>query len=104
MRAIAVLSVLAVFLLSACTCCEDSSTAGGAGGGNATLIKLQVEGMACGVMCPPKIKEDLLTVKGVEDVQVDFETKTATVQITGNVDSDALVKSLREQFTATVKN
>lgn len=104
MRAIAVLSVLAVFLLSACTCCEDSSTAGGAGGGNATLIKLQVEGMACGVMCPPKIKEDLLTVKGVEDVQVDFETKTATVQTTGNVDSDALVKSLREQFTATVKN
>ncbi len=104
MRAIAVLSVLAVFLLSACTCCEDSSTAGGAGGGNATLIKLQVEGMACGVMCPPKIKEDLLTVKGVEDVKVDFETKTATVQITGNVDSDALVKSLREQFTATVKN
>ncbi len=104
MRAIAVLSVLAVFLLSACTCCEDSSTAGGAGGGNATLIKLQVEGMACGVMCPPKIKEDLLTVKGVEDVKVDFETKTATVQTTGNVDSDALVKSLREQFTATVKN
>ncbi|MCH2366200.1 MAG: heavy-metal-associated domain-containing protein [Planctomycetes bacterium] len=104
MRAVAVLSVLAVFLLSACTCCEDSSTAGGAGGGNATLIKLQVEGMACGVMCPPKIKEDLLTVKGVEDVKVDFETKTATVQITGNVDSDALVKSLREQFTATVKN
>ena len=103
MRAIAVLSVLAVFLLSACTC-EDSSTAGGAGGGNATLIKLQVEGMACGVMCPPKIKEDLLTVKGVEDVKVDFETKTATVQTTGNVDSDALVKSLREQFTATVKN
>ena len=104
MRAVAVLSVLAVFLLSACTCCEDSSTAGGAGGGNATLIKLQVEGMACGVMCPPKIKEDLLTVKGVEDVKVDFETKTATVQTTGNVDSDALVKSLREQFTATVKN
>ena len=104
MRAVAVLSVLAVFLLSACTCCEDSSTAGGAGGGNATLIKLQVEGMACGVMCPPKIKEDLLTVKGVEDVKVDFETKTATVQTTGNVDSDALVKSLREQFTATLKN
>ena len=104
MRAVAVLSVLAVFLLSACTCCEDSSTAGGAGGGNATLIKLQVEGMACGVMCPPKLKEDLLTVKGVEDVKVDFETKTATVQTTGNVDSDALVKSLREQFTATVKN
>ena len=104
MRAVAVLSVLAVFLLSACTCCEDSSTAGGAGGGNATLIKLQVEGMACGVMCPPKIKEDLLTVKGVEDVKGDFETKTATVQTTGNVDSDALVKSLREQFTATVQN
>ena len=104
MRAVAVLSVLAVFLLSACTCCEDSSTAGGAGGGNATLIRLQVEGMACGVMCPPKIKEDLLTGKGVEDVQVDFETKTATVKTSGDVESTTLVKSLREQFTATVKN
>ena len=103
MRAIAVLSVLAIFLLSACTC-EDSSTVGGAGGGNATLIKLQVEGMACGVMCPPKIREDLMTVKGVEDVQVDFETKTATVKTSGDVESTALVKSLREQFTATVQN
>ena len=103
MRAIAVLSVLAVFFLSACTC-EDSSTAGGAGGGNATLIKLQVEGMACGVMCPPKIKEDLLTVKGVEEVKVDFETKTATVKTSGDVDSTALVESLRKQFTATVQN
>ena len=104
MRAVAVLSVLAVFLLSACTCCEDSSTAGGAGGGNATLIKLQVEGMACGVMCPPKIRDDLLTVKGVEDVKVDFETKTATVKTSGDVESAALVKSLRKQFTATVQN
>ena len=104
MRAIAVLSVLAVFLLSACTCCEDSSTAGGAGGGNATLIKLQVEGMACGVMCPPKIKEDLMTVKGVQEVNVDYETKTATVTTTGSGDSGALVKALRKQFTATVQN
>ena len=104
MRAVAVLSVLAVFLLSACTCCEDSSTAGGAGGGNATLIKLQVEGMSCDVMCPPNVKEDLMTVKGVEDVKVDFTTKTATVTTTGSVDSGALVKALRKQFTATVQN
>ena len=103
MRAIAVLSVLAIFLLSACTC-EDSSTVGGAGGGNATLIKLQVEGMACGVMCPPKIKEDLMTVKGVQEVNVDYETKTATVKASGEVDSGVLVKSLRKQFTATVQN
>ena len=111
MRAIAVLSVLSVFFLSACTC-EDSAGSGaessaapaGAAAGNATLIKLQVEGMACGVMCPPKIKEDLMTVKGVEEVKVDFETKTATVKTAGDVDSGALVKSLREQFTATVKN
>ena len=104
MRAIAVLSVLAVFFLSACTCCEDSSTVGGAGGGDTTLIKLQVEGMSCDVMCPPNVKKDLMTVEGVEDVKVDFKTKTATVKTSGNVDSDALVKSLREQFTATVEN
>ena len=111
MRAIAVLSVLSVFLLSACTC-EDSAGSGaessaapaGAAAGNATLIKLQVEGMACGVMCPPMIKEDLMTVKGVQEVNVDYETKTATVKASGEVDSGALVKSLRKQFTATVQN
>ena len=73
MRAIAVLSVLGVFLLSACTA-EESGVSIGAnpsGGGETTLIKLQVEGMACGVMCPPKIRDDLMTVKGVEEVKVE---------------------------------
>jgi copper chaperone CopZ len=99
MRALAVFSVVAILFLSACTS-EDSAV----GSGDTALIKLQVEGMACGVMCPPKIKDDLMTVKGVEEVKVDFETKTATVKTSGDVDSGALVKSLREQFTATVKN
>ncbi len=99
MRVLAVFSVVAILFLSACTS-EDSAV----GSGDTALIKLQVEGMACGVMCPPKIKEDLMTVKGVEEVKVDFETKTATVTTSGDVDSGALVKSLREQFTATVKN
>ncbi len=99
MRALAVFSVVAVLFLSACTS-EDSAV----GSGDTALIKLQVEGMACGVMCPPKIKEDLLTVKGVEEVKVDFETKTATVKTSGDVDSTALVESLRKQFTATVQN
>ncbi|MEE3054658.1 MAG: heavy metal-associated domain-containing protein [Planctomycetota bacterium] len=106
MRAVAVLSVLAVFFLSACTCEEAGVSIGAnpSGGGETTLIKLQVEGMACGVMCPPKIRDDLLTVKGVEDVKVDFETKTATVKTSVDVESAALVKSLRKQFTATVQN
>ena len=99
MRALAVFSVVAVLFLSACTS-EDSA----GGSGDTALIKLQVEGMACGVMCPPKIKEDLMTVKGVEEVKVDFETKTATVKTSGDVDSTALVESLRKQFTATVQN
>ena len=99
MRALAVFSVVAILFLSACTS-EDSAV----GSGDTALIKLQVEGMACGVMCPPKIKEDLMTVKGVEEVKVDFETKTATIKTSGDVESGALVKSLREQFTATVKN
>ncbi len=99
MRALAVFSVVAVLFLSACTS-EDSAV----GSGDTALIKLQVEGMACGVMCPPKIKEDLMAVKGVEEVKVDFETKTATVKTSGDVDSTALVESLRKQFTATVQN
>ncbi len=111
MRAIAVLSVLSVFLLSACTTDDSAGTdgsgsaaTGGAAAENTTLIKLQVEGMACGVMCPPKIKEDLMTVNGVQEVTVDYETKTATVKASDGVDSDVLVKSLRKQFTATVQN
>ena len=111
MRAIAVLSVLSVFLLSACTTDDSAGTdgagsaaTGGATAGNTTLIKLQVEGMACDVICPPNVTADLKKVEGVKEVKVDFKTKTATVTTTGKVDSDALVKSLREQFTATVKN
>jgi len=103
MRAIAVLSVLAVFFLSACTK-EDAAKTSGAEGGNTTLIKLHVEGMSCSKMCPPNIVADLEKVDGVKEVNVDFPTSTATVTTTGDVDSGALVKSLRDQFTATVKN
>ncbi|MCS5627070.1 MAG: heavy-metal-associated domain-containing protein [Planctomycetes bacterium] len=102
MRAFTMLSLVAVLFLSACGSKEAAVSVSAVG--DATLIKLQVEGMACGVMCPPKIKEDLMTVKGVEDVNVDFKTSTATVKTGGDVDSAALVKSLRKQFTATVQN
>ncbi len=102
MRAFTMLSLVAVLFLSACG--SEEAAVSVSAGGDATLIKLQVEGMACGVMCPPKIKEDLMTVKGVEDVNVDFKTSTATVKTGGGVDSAALVKSLRKQFTATVQN
>ncbi len=102
MRAFTMLSLVAVLFLSACG--SEEAAVSVSAGGDATLIKLQVEGMACGVMCPPKIKEDLMTVQGVEDVKVDFETKTATVKASGEVDSGVLVKSLRKQFTATVQN
>ena len=102
MRAFTMLSLVAVLFLSACG--SEEAAVSVSAGGDATLIKLQVEGMACGVMCPPKIKEDLMTVQGVEDVNVDFKTSTATVKTGGGVDSAALVKSLRKQFTATVQN
>ena len=102
MRAFTMLSLVAVLFLSACG--SEEAAVSVSAGGDATLIKLQVEGMACGVMCPPKIKEDLMTVKGVEEGMVDFETKTATVKTSGDVDSTALVESLRKQFTATVQN
>ena len=102
MRAFTMLSLVAVLFLSACG--SEEAAVSVSAGGDATLIKLQVEGMACGVMCPPKIKEDLMTVKGVEDVNVDFKTSTATIKTGGDVDSAALVKSLRKQFTATVQH
>ena len=102
MRAFTMLSLVAVLFLSACG--SEEAAVSVSAGGDETLIKLQVEGMACGVMCPPKIKEDLMTVQGVEDVNVDFKTSTATIKTGGDVDSAALVKSLRKQFTATVQN
>ena len=102
MRAFTMLSLVAVLFLSACG--SEEAAVSVSAGGDATLIKLQVEGMACGVMCPPKIKEDLLTVEGGQEVNVDFDTRTATVKAAGEIDSGTLVKSLRKGFTATVQN
>jgi copper chaperone CopZ len=42
---------------------------------------LKVEGMMCPTSCAPKVKEALLSVDGVESVEIDFDTKQATVRV-----------------------
>jgi len=52
--------------------------------------------------CPPQVQAALAKVDGVESVNVDFKTKTATV--TGSANKADLVSALEgSKFTATVK-
>lgn len=95
---------------SACTRqAEAPGTAAGAASSTATasavpatLIHLNVEGMQCAFECKPKVEAALAGVEGVESVEVDFESKTATVKCDKALDPALLVKALPEQFTATV--
>jgi copper chaperone CopZ len=41
---------------------------------------LTVEGMSCPTGCAPKVEEALRGIEGVESVEVDFDTKKATVR------------------------
>ena len=45
----------------------------------AKTYALTVEGMSCAVSCAPKVQESLAAIEGVRSVNVDFETKKATV-------------------------
>ena len=52
--------------------------------------------------CPPQVQAALASVDGVESVNVDFKTKSATV--TGSASNADLVKALEgTKFTASVK-
>ena len=56
-------------------------------------ITLKLQNMTC-ALCPITIKKALQDVKGVQQVIVDFDTKTAAIPFDRNItDSDALIKA-----------
>ena len=56
-------------------------------------ITLKLQNMTC-ALCPITIKKALQDVKGVLQVIVDFDTKTAAITFDSNItDSDALIKA-----------
>lgn len=60
-------------------------------------VKMNITGMMCGDSCPPDVKQALARVPGVYHIKVDFETKSATMDIdAGKVDEKLLVAALRD--------
>ena len=56
-------------------------------------ITLKLQNMTC-ALCPITIKKALQEVEGVQQVIVDFDTKTAAITFDSNItDSDALIKA-----------
>ncbi len=47
-----------------------------------TLVKVSVPGMTCAQGCPPVVKSTLAHCGGVKNVEVDFDSKMATVSVT----------------------
>ena len=51
--------------------------------GKSCLITMKVDGMACGVACPPQVSKALLSVAGVESVDVSYEKSQAQIKASG---------------------
>ena len=71
-------------------------------------VKMNVEGMACGVGCPPVVKKTLMAVEGVNDVTVSFEESLATIEATGKACEEnaheAMIEALKvKDYTGTLK-
>ncbi len=55
---------------------------------------LKIEGMTCG-HCSMKVKEKLLDICGVSEVEVSLEDKTATVQLEHEVSNQKFKDSIQ---------
>ncbi|MEZ5979136.1 MAG: cation transporter [Planctomycetota bacterium] len=68
-------------------------------------LSFHVEGMSCGVECPPAVQAAIAKLEGIEasDVEVNYDTKTATVGVDENDPSvEQIVASVEgTQFTLT---
>lgn len=51
-----------------------------------TVWLATVEGMTCAVNCAPVVTKALLSIEGVREVEVDFETKTARITADADVE------------------
>ncbi len=63
-------------------------------GGNEMKV-LTIEGMMCG-HCKANVEKVLLAVEGVASAVVDLDAKTATVELSGDVADDVLIKVVDE--------
>ena len=76
--------------------------------GAACTVKMNVDGMACNVGCPPVVKKALMTVAGVSAVDVSFEHSMATITASGDGCNDAgktaMIEALKEKdYKASVE-
>ena len=58
--------------------------------------KYQIQGMTC-KGCMRTVNNALSEVEGVENVEIDFETSTATIEMTAHISIDNFEKSLQEK-------
>ena len=58
---------------------------------------LSIGCMTCAVNCPPRVESALESVGGVESATVDYDARTATVLVQGEVDVAALISALQKQ-------
>jgi len=87
---------------------EKTVTAAEAGTAASCTVMMNVEGMACGVGCPPVVKKALMAVEGVNEVAVSFEKSLATIEATGKACEEnaheAMIEALKvKDYTGTLK-
>ena len=85
---------------------QEAATTATAGDGCTVVMK--VDGMVCNAGCPPVVKKTLMSVAGVDQVEVSYETSLATVQASGDgcgtEGETAMVEALKvKQYTATIQ-
>lgn len=66
-------------------------------------VTLEVQNMTCGA-CPITVKKSLERVSGVTEVDVDFDSKTATVQFDDPATANALTEATKNAgYPSTVR-
>jgi len=60
-------------------------------------VVLSIGGMTCAVNCPPRVEAALESVAGVDSATVDYDARTATVVVQGEIDPGALISALQKQ-------
>jgi len=62
-----------------------------------TIANIEIEGMACEVMCGGKIKEGLSGIEGIVSCDLDFDNKLATVKFDNKTTSkDEMINVIQE--------
>jgi copper chaperone CopZ len=60
-------------------------------------VVLSIGGMTCAVDCPPRVEAALESVAGVQSATVDYDARTATVLVSGELATGALISALQKQ-------